>query len=151
MSDEARKQRRDNVVKARASGMVKVWRCNDESVIIRQLIRQWAVAPEPKLSGRALARKLKVRESYVRRLATSEGVEIGRRVTWDDLDAARIVTESLRLANPGLFATPRASAEPQEPTPTVHPRDPLDATAAHAAVERFREEHQRKWPHLYRQ
>jgi hypothetical protein len=52
MTPRARQQRLDNLVKARASGMVKVWRCHDESIVIRQLIRQWAAEPEAKLSAR---------------------------------------------------------------------------------------------------
>jgi hypothetical protein len=88
MTDRARQQRRANVARARASGTVKVWRCQDETVIIKQLIRLWASQPEPKLSGRALARKLRVWESYVRKVSRGGGSP-GRPVTWDDLERAR--------------------------------------------------------------
>jgi hypothetical protein len=97
----------NNVIKARASGAVRVWRCHDESVIIRQLIQQWAVEPEPKLSGRSLARKLGVWEGYVRRLRKAQITVVAQRVSWDDLDSARAVTESLRLVDSHLFAIPR--------------------------------------------
>jgi hypothetical protein len=156
MSPQARKQRRDNIVKARASGAVKLWRSHDESLVIGQPIRQWAVESEPRLTGRALARKLNVRESHVRKLRDGSIAHAQQRVTWDDLDKARSVTERLRLSNPTLFAfargpRPRAPAELREPTPKVQADDTLNAAGAHAALERFREEHRRKWPHLYRQ
>jgi hypothetical protein len=51
MSDKARQQRRDNIVKARASGAVKVWRSHDESLVIRRLVRQWVVESDRSCRG----------------------------------------------------------------------------------------------------
>lgn len=82
MSENALAQRRRNLRIARECG--RLWRCRDESDAIRRLVQQWAFDPAPKLSLRALARKLGVRPSYVRRIrdkAQHDGVDTRLRAT----------------------------------------------------------------------
>jgi hypothetical protein len=149
MSPDALEQRRRNLGKYRAAG--RLWRCHDETIIIKELIRQWANDPAPKMSARRLARQLGVWLRYVQELrdaALDTNAGNGRRFTLDDLNNARMMTESLRHANPELFATPRPHVLPKPRKP--RPAPPRDAAVeAHAAVEAFRVEHRRRNPHLY--
>ena len=66
MSENALAQRRRNLRTWRERG--HLWRGYSESQAIWWLIWQWTFDPQPKLSGRALARKLGVWERYVRKV-----------------------------------------------------------------------------------
>ncbi|MFZ3333406.1 MAG: hypothetical protein WA197_22400 [Candidatus Acidiferrales bacterium] len=66
MSENALAQRRRNLRIWRERG--HLWRGYSESQAIGWLIWQWTFDPQPKLSGRALARRLGVRERYVRKV-----------------------------------------------------------------------------------
>jgi hypothetical protein len=115
MSDEALAQRRRNLLIARERG--RLWRGHSESQVIRRLIRQWVCDPQPKPSARALARKLRVWPSYVRRVARKglcQGADVPaeQRVTWDELARARELTELGRFRMPDLF-TPAPPSPPE--------------------------------------
>jgi hypothetical protein len=113
MSDNALAQRRRNLRVARERN--RLWRCQRESDAIRRLIQQWEFDPAPKMSVRALARKLGVWPSYVRRIrdnAKREGLDVRLRATWDELAKARDVTERGREQMPELFAPVRSRRAP---------------------------------------
>lgn len=118
-------QRQRNLQIARERG--RLWRCPSESDAIRRLIQQWALAPAPKLPVRALARKLSVWPSYVRRTrdkALRVGVDTELRATWEELARARELTELGRFREPDMFA-------PIRPAPPPRP------TGVHVSVEEY--------------
>ena len=105
---------------------VKRLRSSREIGIIKLLIWQWFFDPEPKPSGRALARQLGVCRSYIWRVARKAHVagwdalvKCERRITLDDLAEARRFTAKVRDMEPDLLAPapePRPSDEPREMT-----------------------------------
>ncbi|MGC2734662.1 MAG: hypothetical protein WA212_12270, partial [Candidatus Acidiferrales bacterium] len=110
MSENALAQRRRNLRIWRERG--HLWRGYSESQAIGWLIWQWTFDPQPKLSGRALARRLGVRERYVRKVrdkALVQGADRlpALRTTWEELARACDVTERSREQMPELFAPVR--------------------------------------------
>ena len=131
MSENALAQRRRNLRTWRERG--HLWRSYSESQAIWWLIWQWTFDPQPKLSGRALARKLGVRERYVRKVrdkALDQGADRlpAHLSTWEELTRARDVTERGRYQMPELF-TPAPSAPPENKRPVDGP--------AHVSPEEF--------------
>lgn len=149
MSKEALAQRRRNLRIARERRRLR--RGYGESHVIRQLIRQWAFDPPPKLSERALARTLKVRPSYVHKvkdeaLSAGADAQCERRLSFDDLAEARRVTSTLREHDPALFAPePRSYSESASTPPWVSPeqqaeeRRRADVNSALERLEKRRE------------
>jgi hypothetical protein len=104
MSENAVAQRRRNLRIWRERG--HLWRLESESQAIKRLIWQWVCEPVPKLSVRALARRLRVWPSYVRSTrdkAQRDGVDTQLRATWDELARARELTNLGREKAPELF------------------------------------------------
>ncbi|MGC1256138.1 MAG: hypothetical protein WA867_11325, partial [Candidatus Acidiferrales bacterium] len=114
------------------------------------LIWQWTFDPQPKLSGRALARRLGVRERYVRKVrdkALVQGADRlpALRTTWEELARACDVTERSREQMPELFApvrpappeSKRRADGPAHISPEEYERQRREADSA-AALERLR-------------
>lgn len=123
MSENALAQRRRNLRIWRERG--HLWRSYSESQAIRWLIWQWTLDPEPKLSGRALARRLGVWERYVRKVrdkALNQGADRlpAHRTTWEELARARDLTGRGRYLRPDLF-TPVPSSPPENKRPANGP------------------------------
>lgn len=149
MSENALAQRRRNLRTWRERGHLR--RGYSESQAIWWLIWQWTFDPAPKLSGRALARKLGVWERYVRKVrdkALDQGADRlpAHRTTWEELARARDLTERSRyrmphLFTPALFAPPetkRSADSPAHVSPEEYERQRRAADTA-AALERLRE------------
>jgi hypothetical protein len=149
MAENALAQRRRNLRIWRERGHLR--RGYSESQAIWWLIWQWTFDPQPKLSGRSLARKLGVWERYVRKVrdkALDQGAARlpAQRTTWEELARARDVTERSREQMPDLF-TPASSAPPESKrradgpphvSPEEYERQRREADIA-AALERLRE------------
>ena len=144
LSENALAQRRRNLRIWRERG--HLWRGYSESQAVWRLIRQWTFDPQPKPSGRALARMLGVWERYVRKVrdkALRDGVDAGLRATWEELAHARNATERAREQMPELFAPvrlapPQRTNGPAHVSPEEYERQRGDADIA-AGLERLRE------------
>lgn len=127
---------RRNLEKARNLGRVKLWRCRDETALIKLLIWQRCFSSE-RLSQRAIGRELRVSQPYVckvMRKAHTFGLDALLRepgpVPLEQFERARHVSEKLREREPILF------------TPTRRPRasdEPRAMTADESIAERWRE------------
>jgi hypothetical protein len=126
MSENALAQRRRNLRIARERG--RLWRSYSESQAIWRLIWQWTFDPQPKPSGRSLARKLGVCERYVRKVrdkALDQGANRlpAQRTTWEELTRARDLTGRGREREPDLFWPVRSrAAESERPPEGSRPR-----------------------------
>jgi hypothetical protein len=113
MSENALAQRRRNLRIWRERGHLR--RGYSESQAIWWLIWQWTFDPQPKPSGRALARRLGAWERYVRKVrdkALKQGANRlpVQRTTWEELTRARDLTERGREREPDLFWAVRSQA-----------------------------------------
>jgi hypothetical protein len=118
MSDAARRARRNNLSRSRL-------RSEWESRVIKILIWQSCFDGGPRLSQRVLARQLDVYPSYISKVQkqSARGLDaLARtgRVTFDDLDKARLFTARLREQEPGLVRTRRGKLRHLGPVVALH-------------------------------
>ena len=151
MSEAALRQRCRNLRRTRI-------RSDRESLIIELLTWQAFFGDAPKPSQRALARELGVWPSYVckvQKQATNAGsdacIQLGRRVTLDDLADAQRFTVRMREQEPGLFA-PAPTRRLNEGEPRAEQRRFDGAMTADETIAEqtgFAEEWKRKNPPRY--